>query len=170
MAGFSEILKELGSKRQVRVNQLAKALFASEMTIRRDLEYLEQEGFLTRCHGGAVPLGNHGRPDVIIYNMLINILCDYFIAFLHGPYTLAQRDSLCCGRIMHRHKFAGQISSLPGYLLCHLTCLSHASEEVELSPSIRRFRRAYCVLLFAKYRVLFAEIRAYCSFIAPNRG
>ena len=54
-----EIMKELEENRQVRVTQLAKKLFASEMTIRRDLEYLENEGFLTRCHGGAVPLGNH---------------------------------------------------------------------------------------------------------------
>ncbi len=54
-----QILNELETSNQVRVAKLAKKLFASEMTIRRDLEYLEKEGFLIRCHGGAVPIGNH---------------------------------------------------------------------------------------------------------------
>ena len=65
------ILKELDANRQVRVAGLAKSLFASEMTIRRDLEYLENEGFLTRCHGGAIPLGNHLQ-DPIKYRMWIH--------------------------------------------------------------------------------------------------
>ena len=54
-----QILNELEASRQIRVTKIAKKLFASEMTIRRDLEYLEKEGFLIRCHGGAVPIGNH---------------------------------------------------------------------------------------------------------------
>lgn len=54
-----QILDELKESRQVRTAKLAKKLFASEMTIRRDLEYLENEGFLIRCHGGAIPIGNH---------------------------------------------------------------------------------------------------------------
>lgn len=66
-----EILRELEKHRQVRVTALAEQLFASEMTIRRDLEYLENEGFLTRCHGGAVPLGNHLHYP-IKYRMWIN--------------------------------------------------------------------------------------------------
>jgi len=52
------ILNLLKQNQQVRVSQLAKELFASEMSIRRDLEYLEKEGMLSRCHGGAVPIGN----------------------------------------------------------------------------------------------------------------
>ncbi len=38
----------------VLVSELAAALFVSEMTIRRDLSELENEGFLKRTHGGAV--------------------------------------------------------------------------------------------------------------------
>lgn len=52
------ILNLLKQNQQVRVSKLAKELFASEMSIRRDLEYLEKEGMLSRCHGGAVPIGN----------------------------------------------------------------------------------------------------------------
>ncbi len=53
-----EILRLLEENGQVKVAKLAKTLYASEMTIRRDLEFLETEGFLVRCHGGALPLGN----------------------------------------------------------------------------------------------------------------
>ena len=66
-----QILSELEETRGVRVTKLAKKLFASEMTVRRDLEYLEKEGFLIRCHGGAVPLGNHLLYPVK-YRMWIN--------------------------------------------------------------------------------------------------
>ncbi len=66
-----QILNELETSSQVRVTKLAKKLFASEMTIRRDLEYLEKEGFLIRCHGGAIPIGNHLLYP-IKYRMWIN--------------------------------------------------------------------------------------------------
>lgn len=66
-----QILNELENSSQVRVTKLAKKLFSSEMTIRRDLEYLEKEGFLIRCHGGAIPIGNHLLYPVK-YRMWIN--------------------------------------------------------------------------------------------------
>ena len=46
---------ELISKRgTVQVEELAKILDVSLMTIRRDLEKLRQEGRIDRCHGGAI--------------------------------------------------------------------------------------------------------------------
>ena len=39
---------------QVEVATLSKVLGVSEVTIRRDLEKLEKEGFLSRIHGGAI--------------------------------------------------------------------------------------------------------------------
>lgn len=38
----------------VRLQELSKTLQASESTIRRDLEYLEQQGLLERTYGGAI--------------------------------------------------------------------------------------------------------------------
>lgn len=66
-----EILKLLETNRQVKVTKLSKILYASEMTIRRDLQFLENEGLLVRCHGGALPLGNHLFFPVK-YRMLVN--------------------------------------------------------------------------------------------------
>lgn len=44
----------LHENKQVEVTQLSQMLGVSEVTIRRDLEKLEKEEFLTRTHGGAV--------------------------------------------------------------------------------------------------------------------
>ncbi len=42
------------NNQQAEVSTLSTMLNVSEVTIRRDLEKLEEEGFLTRTHGGAV--------------------------------------------------------------------------------------------------------------------
>ena len=47
------ILAELRTKRAVRVTELAVALGVSDMTVRRDLDVLEEAGLLDKVHGGA---------------------------------------------------------------------------------------------------------------------
>ena len=49
----SYILNELKNKHLVRVSNLAHDMNVTEMTIRRDLQELEDYGHLTRIHGGA---------------------------------------------------------------------------------------------------------------------
>ena len=41
-------------KKHINVSDLSAMLNVSEVTVRRDLEKLENEGFLTRTHGGAI--------------------------------------------------------------------------------------------------------------------
>lgn len=55
-----QILDILKKERSVSVAKLARELFASEPTIRRDLSSLESRGYLKRVYGGAV-IG--GSPD-----------------------------------------------------------------------------------------------------------
>ena len=50
----ARIVESLEQRRSVRVSVLSEELGVSEMTIRRDLERLEQEGLLSRMHGGAI--------------------------------------------------------------------------------------------------------------------
>ncbi len=50
----ARIVELLEERRAVRVSLLSENLSVSEMTIRRDLERLEQEGVLSRTHGGAI--------------------------------------------------------------------------------------------------------------------
>lgn len=52
---MGEIYNLLQKKGVVRVDELAAYFGVSEMTIRRDLERMEKENRLVRCHGGAVP-------------------------------------------------------------------------------------------------------------------
>lgn len=47
----------MSKQEKLDVRELARRLGVSEMTIRRDLTELEEEGFLVRTHGGAVSSG-----------------------------------------------------------------------------------------------------------------
>lgn len=49
-----QILEQLQLQREVSVQDLARTLHVSTITIRRDLEALEAGGLLTRTHGGAM--------------------------------------------------------------------------------------------------------------------
>lgn len=49
-----KIISIIKNKGAVRVDELAKELDVSLMTVRRDLEKLKNEGILERCHGGAI--------------------------------------------------------------------------------------------------------------------
>ena len=49
-----EILEILNRKGRVSVSELAKTLYVSEMTVRRDLSEMENGGYLKRYRGGAV--------------------------------------------------------------------------------------------------------------------
>jgi DeoR/GlpR family transcriptional regulator of sugar metabolism len=51
------ILKEVRRARAIRVTELAALLGVSDMTVRRDLEALDEAGLLTKVHGGATVAG-----------------------------------------------------------------------------------------------------------------
>ncbi|MGQ9617211.1 MAG: DeoR family transcriptional regulator [Spirochaetota bacterium] len=48
-----EILKVLAEHNRIKVKQLAEKLKVSTVTVRQDLNFLEEEGFLKRIHGGV---------------------------------------------------------------------------------------------------------------------
>ena len=49
-----KIIELISKNGSVQVEELAKVLNVSHMTIRRDLEKLKQDGRIDRCHGGAI--------------------------------------------------------------------------------------------------------------------
>ena len=57
-----QIMRLLRGGRMISVNEIAKRLFVSEATVRRDLNALEKEGVVRRVYGGAVLVG--GNRDV----------------------------------------------------------------------------------------------------------
>jgi DeoR/GlpR family transcriptional regulator of sugar metabolism len=52
------ILAQLAQQQAVRVTELSRAFSVSEVSVRRDLSWLERQGVLRRIHGGAVPVPN----------------------------------------------------------------------------------------------------------------
>jgi len=56
-----KILDLVSEKGFVALTQLAEVLEASESTIRRDLDYFDEQGILKRTHGGAVFLAEHNN-------------------------------------------------------------------------------------------------------------
>lgn len=62
------IKKILTSDKQADVSTLAEHLNVTEATIRRDLEKLENENFLTRTHGGAV-INEQKKVDISLFDL-----------------------------------------------------------------------------------------------------
>jgi len=60
----SEILEILKEKNFATVDELSKKLYASLPTIRRDLSLLESEGYVKRCHGGAMIIDTNTKPPI----------------------------------------------------------------------------------------------------------
>ena len=50
----SRILELIESKERVSIGEIRDAFDVSEMTVRRDLNFLEENGYVTRVHGGVI--------------------------------------------------------------------------------------------------------------------
>ena len=55
-----KILELLEAEGSVQVSKLSTVLDVTEETVRRDLEKLEKQEYLTRTHGGAIPIDESG--------------------------------------------------------------------------------------------------------------
>lgn len=62
----NSIIKILKEKRSIDVKSLAKSLFVSEATVRRDLTEMQKLGLLERSHGGAVLLENADEVSIFV--------------------------------------------------------------------------------------------------------
>ncbi len=57
----AEIMEQLQRRELVKVADLSRSLGISEVSIRRDLQALQQQGLLKRVHGGAIPSLNRSQ-------------------------------------------------------------------------------------------------------------
>ena len=67
----NEILEILKNERFASVSELSERLFSSQPTIRRDLNFLEKQGYLRRSHGGAIPADEKSQ-----IRFRANVTCD----------------------------------------------------------------------------------------------
>ena len=68
----SEIVDRIKQNRMIKVADLVKEYQVSVETIRRDLEYLENAGFLRRVYGGAVAGGLYSNEPVYSHREMVN--------------------------------------------------------------------------------------------------
>jgi DeoR family fructose operon transcriptional repressor len=67
-----QILEKIGSAGEVEIKQLAAALKTAEITIRRDLNQLSEDGLLYRTHGGAMKVNPLEFPHRFINKAAVN--------------------------------------------------------------------------------------------------
>ncbi len=60
----TQILEILKKQSFATVEELAHLIYASPPTVRRDLSQLSAEGYIKRCHGGAMLLDENTKPPV----------------------------------------------------------------------------------------------------------
>ena len=110
-----QILEILLREKKVKVQKLAKDLFISEPSIRRDLQSLEKQNLIKRIHGGAIleesALSKNKIPFIlreyeqsnakaIIAEKAIDLICDNDVIFLDAstscyyliPFLFAKRN------------------------------------------------------------------------------
>ena len=84
---LNKIKDLLSEKKQLDVSTLSQMLHVTEVTVRRDLEKLENENFLTRTHGGAILNENTDTSKNIFHeddpngeqHQIIGEIANYFI-------------------------------------------------------------------------------------------
>ena len=90
------ILEKIKKEGGVSVEQLALALDVSLMTIRRDLQHLSEEGWIERCHGGAIAkkevpyqtkMNEQGEEKQRIAKMAVSFIHDGDCIFLDAGTT-----------------------------------------------------------------------------------
>ena len=106
-----QILALLRERKKITVTETSELLYASEMTVRRDLERMEQLGLLRRFHGGAVEADTLHQP--IIFRSLVNDdrkknLARKASEFLRdGQTVFLDSSSTCSYLVPYLSKFSG---------------------------------------------------------------
>ena len=137
-----EILNMLYVKGRVTVEELAKTLFVSEMTIRRDLSEMEKGGYLRRYRGGAV-LKADNREMPITERVYLDEdekkeLCQRCVPFLNDGLTVyLDSSSTCLYLISHIQKYknilivTNSVQAVLSASVYHIPCLLIGGEYYE---------------------------------------
>ena len=137
-----EILEILYQKDRVSVKNLAKTLYVSEMTIRRDLIEMEKSGYIKRYRGGAL-LKTDFREMPITERFLIDAnekkrLCEIAKKYLKNDITIyLDSSSTCLYIIQHLIKFknvkiiTNSVKALLKASSLHIPCILVGGEYYE---------------------------------------
>lgn len=90
------ILEEIRRHKAIKVSQLSRMFNVSEMTIRRDLEKLSEEGLIERVHGGVISLDGTAFEPTFKEKETINIEEKRKIGKMAAS-LIKENDTVCFG-------------------------------------------------------------------------
>ena len=128
------ILEKLNRDGGVRVTQLSQELGATVVTIRHDLDALEQEGYLERVQGGAVPIGTNFQSADFFQRKLFNREIKTLIAATAAE-LVQDGDTLFINSGSTTYYFAQQLKQHKN--LSIVTNSLHVAEEMGRIPTFR---------------------------------
>src|SRR5215831_19192749 len=141
------ILQQVAEQQTIRIGELARELGVSEMTIRRDISRLEQDGFLRHTYGGAtahltksIELAFNARAlEHTLEKRLIGMRAADDLAGTRvlyvGPGTTTEQFSLFLARIAGQQVITASlpVASLLGSRPAHVVALGGTVREEELA-------------------------------------
>jgi len=141
------ILQQVAEQQTIRIGELARELGVSEMTIRRDISRLEQDGFLRHTYGGAtahitksIELAFNARAlEHTLEKRLIGMRAADDLAttpvLYVGPGTTTEQFSLFLARTPGQQVITGSlpVASLLGSRPAHVVALGGTVREEELA-------------------------------------
>lgn len=128
-----KILELTEKKQRITVASLAKKLYVSEMTVRRDLAKMEQEGYLRRYHGGAI-----ANSDYIEYPIDMRM-------------HINEKEKRDLARRAQSYIQNGQTIFLPGSSTCSF-----------LIPCLRQFENITVVTNSVQFLIALSKMRIRC--------
>jgi len=161
------ILQQVAEQQTIRIDELARELGVSEMTIRRDVGRLEQDGFLRRTYGGAtahitksIELAFNARAlEHTLEKRLIGMRAAEDLAaspvLYVGPGTTTEQFSLFLDRSPAQQVITGSlpVASLLGSRPAQVVALGGTVREEELAcvgpiavASVARYRSDVAVI------------------------
>ncbi len=152
-----EILDLLYKKGKVAVGELARTLYVSEMTIRRDLAEMEKGGYVRRYRGGAV-LKASTREMPLTERLLMDetekkLLCQKCIPYLADNLTVyLDSSSTCLYLIPYLNQYKGilivtnSVQAVLNASALHIPCVLVGGEYYEqdrclVGPIAERYAR-----------------------------
>lgn len=109
---LQNILEDIRANGIRSVSGLSQKYDVSEMTIRRDLKQLEDQGLITRTHGGAVPTSLASEEPQFIYKQGIHEVEKRQIARYAVEHFIMENDIIC---LEGGTTVTGMVSHMAGY-------------------------------------------------------
>ena len=137
-----QILEIVDNKKRVSVIALSKALFVSQMTVRRDLQKMEQEGHIRRYHGGALALEDYINASIDVrmrvYEKEKRTMAAQAEKYVRDGQTIFLNSSSTCAYVipcLKKHKDITVVTNSVQFLLMlsklHIKCILAGGEYLE---------------------------------------